>query len=127
MKEKRKFILTKAFTFDSAHSLQNYRGKCANLHGHTYRLEVSISGERDDRGLVIDFGEFKEIVNDRVISYFDHKYLNDLLEFNPTAENICGWIWDVLEAVFSERGYTLEKVVLWETPTSCCTIEREKD
>jgi len=127
MKGKKKFILTKIFTFDSAHRLVDYDGKCSNLHGHTYKLEVSIAGDKDDKGMVIDFGIFKKLVEERVIDLFDHKYLNELMEFNPTAENICEWIWDELEPLIETKGYNLDKIVLWETPTSCCTLQRERE
>lgn len=127
MKGKKKFTLTKIFTFDSAHRLLDYQGKCSCLHGHTYKLEVSVTGNRDDRGLVFDFGELKKLVEDRVINIFDHKCLNEILDFNPTAENICEWIWDTLKPLVEEKRCVLEKIKLWETPTSFCTLEREME
>lgn len=124
VKGKQKFTLTKTFTFDSAHRLEEYEGKCSLLHGHTYKLEVTVSGRRDARGIILDFSEMKKIVEDRVINLFDHSYLNDLMEINPTAENLCAMIWEKLERPFEERNCILERVVLWETPTSSCTMEK---
>ena len=73
-----KVRLTKSFSFEMAHALLNYDGKCKNIHGHSYRLEVTIIGDpRNEKGhpedgLVIDFGDLKKIVNNSVVDIFDH-------------------------------------------------------
>ncbi|MGA9098800.1 MAG: 6-carboxytetrahydropterin synthase QueD, partial [Methanotrichaceae archaeon] len=72
--------------FDAAHSLPGYQGKCANLHGHTYKVEVVIEGPIGENGFVMDFFQLKKILNS-VLEDLDHSNLNDLLP-NPTAENI---------------------------------------
>lgn len=108
------------FTFDSAHHLLNYDGACANVHGHTYHLHIMLLGKVKD-GFVIDFKLLKEIVQEYVISKLDHKDLNKVLDFNPTAENIAVKIWEVLDPVIDEvfRGrVVLERVKLYETPGS---------
>lgn len=108
------------FTFDSAHHLLNYDGDCANVHGHTYHLHIMLLGKVKD-GFVIDFKLLKEIVQEYVISKLDHKDLNKVLDFNPTAENIAVKIWEVLDPVIDEvfRGrVVLERVKLYETPGS---------
>ena len=108
------------FTFDSAHHLLNYDGACANVHGHTYHLHIMLLGKVKD-GFVIDFKLLKEIVQEYVISKLDHKDLNKVLDFNPTAENIAIKIWEVLDPVIDEvfRGrVVLERVKLYETPGS---------
>lgn len=108
------------FTFDSAHHLLNYDGACANVHGHTYHLHIMLLGKVKD-GFVIDFKLLKEIVQEYVINKLDHKDLNKVLDFNPTAENIAVKIWDVLDPVIDEvfRGrVVLERVKLYETPGS---------
>ncbi len=117
--------ITKTFTFDSAHHLNNYSGKCKNIHGHTYKLEVTVKGPVGKNGLVIDFHDLNDIVEKNVLSHVDHKYLNDLFEFNPTCENLGLWIWDELLPEITEKGCCLEKIVLWETPTSYITVNRE--
>lgn len=108
------------FTFDSAHHLLNYDGACANVHGHTYHLHIMLLGKVKD-GFVIDFKLLKEIVQEYVISKLDHKDLNKVLDFNPTAENIAIKIWEVLDPVIDEvfKGrVVLERVKLYETPGS---------
>lgn len=110
--------ITKQFTFDSAHKTK-YPEKCSKLHGHTYKLEITISGDIDENGFIMDFGKLKKIVNKEILEKLDHKYLNDLIE-NPTSENIVIWIKDNLETKISEQNKTLEKIKLWETPTSFC-------
>ncbi|WIF94222.1 6-carboxytetrahydropterin synthase QueD [Caminicella sporogenes] len=121
-----KFInVTKIFTFDSAHKLENYDGNCKYLHGHTYKLEITIRGKTDYRGMVIDFNELKKIVNEKIISKLDHKYLNDVFDFNTTCENMVVWIFNELNGVLNSKNYLLKKVRLWETPTSYAELERE--
>ncbi|RKD27341.1 6-pyruvoyltetrahydropterin/6-carboxytetrahydropterin synthase [Caminicella sporogenes DSM 14501] len=121
-----KFVnVTKIFTFDSAHKLENYDGNCKYLHGHTYKLEITVRGKTDYRGMVIDFNELKKIVNEKIISKLDHKYLNDVFDFNTTCENMVVWIFNELNGVLNSKNYLLKKVRLWETPTSYAELERE--
>jgi len=84
------------FHFDASHFLPAYKGKCEQVHGHTYKLEIEIKGEPDKDGMVMDFSELKGIVNENIIEKLDHRDLNELFE-NPTAENIAGWIFKELE------------------------------
>lgn len=120
-----KFIVTKEFTFDSAHFLRDYKGKCENMHGHTYKLQVSVEGDRDESGLVIDFVELKRVVNEKIIDKLDHTNLNDVLDVNPSAENIVEWIWNELWPDFSTERYHLYAVKLWETPTSFAEFKNQ--
>ena len=123
---KRKVYLTKEFTFDSAHRLCQHKGKCVNLHGHTYRLIVTVSGKirvpRVGESLpledlmVTDFTELSRVVKEEIIETHDHKYLNDMYGDNPTAELMCVGIFHTLEKQLYRC--TLEKVILYETPTS---------
>jgi len=106
--------ITKEFTFDAAHRLGWHKGKCRRLHGHTYKLQVSIKGPLNENGIVMDFGDFKKFVEKEIINKLDHQYLNEIIE-NPTAENIVLWIVSRLSKI-PIRGLTLVK--LWETPTS---------
>ncbi len=111
-------IITKIFNFEGAHSLPNHDGKCASLHGHSYKLEVSIFGEviktGPKEGMVMDFADLSKIVNEEIISKLDHKYLNEVLPFTTTAENISIWVYDTLK----NKGLELSKVKLWETANS---------
>jgi 6-pyruvoyltetrahydropterin/6-carboxytetrahydropterin synthase len=101
-------MLGKVFYFDSAHYLPDYCGKCENLHGHTYRLEVVIEDGVKEDGMVLDFTILKGIVVEEVIDKLDHMGLNDILK-NPTAENIVEWIWARLE-----KRLPLKSIKLWE-------------
>jgi 6-pyruvoyltetrahydropterin/6-carboxytetrahydropterin synthase len=125
----RPVLVSKEFTFDSAHHLHAYEGKCQNLHGHTYKLQVIMLGRTDDRGLTLDFSDIKRIVKERVIDRLDHQYLNEVLPpMNTTAENMVVWIYEELHKGLLEEelypGVKLEEVRLWETPTSYAAITR---
>ncbi|ASS77254.1 6-carboxytetrahydropterin synthase QueD [Tumebacillus algifaecis] len=121
--------VTKSFTFDSAHRLDDYIGKCANLHGHTYKLEVTIKGRTDHRGIVVDFGDIKGIVNEQIIAKYDHRFLNDLMPFNTTAENMVFHFFEIIDTYLKQlidnTPCRLMKVRLWETPTAYAELTRE--
>jgi len=126
----KRVLVSKEFTFDAAHHLHNYEGKCKNLHGHTYRAVLGISGYTDERGLVIDFSDIKEIWKQKIEIDLDHRYLNETLPLmNTTAENIVVWIYEKLvAALLKEHGATglrVEFVRLYETPTSYAEARRE--
>lgn len=104
--------ITKTFSFEAAHHLPNYEGKCARVHGHTYKLEVEIEGSLEKNGMIEDFGIVKHVVEKKVISYLDHQDLNNLIE-NPTAENTVLWVRDVLL-----KEFILIRVRLYETDNS---------
>lgn len=76
---RRRVALTKEFTFDAAHHLHLYEGKCKNLHGHTYRLVITVSGFINEIGLVIDFADLKRIYQTTIEEKLDHQYLNEVL------------------------------------------------
>jgi 6-pyruvoyltetrahydropterin/6-carboxytetrahydropterin synthase len=115
--------VTKVFTFDSAHNLTEYNGKCENLHGHTYKLEVTVEGIVNEEGILIDFADLKSIVENEVVKKLDHAYLNDVLGFNTTCENIIVWMWERLETSLRTERYRLYKIKLWETPTSFAEVD----
>lgn len=113
--------VTKEFTFDSAHFLPSYNGKCENMHGHTYRLQVTVDGPLDNEGMVIDFALLKKVVKTKVLDKLDHRTINDTIEV-ASAENIAIWIWDQIK---DSDGFPsevkLHEVKLWETPNSSVT------
>lgn len=123
-----KISVCKTFQFDAAHFLPNYEGKCKNLHGHTWLLEVEVSlmlpfdliSEGPKQGMVIDFGDLKEVVQREVIDKLDHTLLNDVIE-NPTAENILLWIERVLGSFGEELCVT--RLRLYETPGSFAELK----
>ena len=88
-------LVGKEFTFDSAHFLPNYYGKCEKTHGHTYRLRVTVDGKIGENGLVIDFVILKKIVKKQVLDKLDHQLINDVIKV-ASCENITKWIWDQL-------------------------------
>ncbi|MBT6068431.1 6-carboxytetrahydropterin synthase QueD [Candidatus Peregrinibacteria bacterium] len=88
--------VSKEFDFEAAHFLPHYHGKCERLHGHSYKLIVTVEGDIEpESGMVIDFVILKKIVKERIIEKLDHYLLNDLME-NPTAENTIVWMWEQL-------------------------------
>lgn len=90
-----KMIVCKEFTFDSAHYLPNYYGKCETMHGHTYRLQILVEGPIGENGLVIDFIILKRIVQKQVLDKLDHKLINDVIAVS-SCENTAKWIWEQL-------------------------------
>ncbi|WP_400162680.1 6-carboxytetrahydropterin synthase QueD [Brevibacillus sp. TJ4] len=129
----KRVLVSKEFTFDAAHHLHAYEGKCKNLHGHTYTVVFGISGYPDEIGLVIDFGDIKQIWKEHIEIYLDHRYLNEMLPpMNTTAENMAVWLFEQMEAqlqsdTYRERysGARVEFVRLYETPTSYAEARRE--
>jgi 6-pyruvoyltetrahydropterin/6-carboxytetrahydropterin synthase len=124
-KSNRVITVTKEFTFDAAHYLPGYDGQCANMHGHTYKLQVTLAKRADilNDGMVFDFVDLKSIVKEWIIDEVDHQLLNEVLEYRPTAENMVADFYDRIEAALIEMGDHAEdvsvvKTVLWETPTS---------
>jgi 6-pyruvoyltetrahydropterin/6-carboxytetrahydropterin synthase len=107
-------------TFAAAHALRNYHGKCENLHGHNYRVQVGLEGAQlDESGLLYDFAELKGQLRS-TSSYLDHQNLNELQPFdtiNPSAENIAKFIFDEIQRALGH--VKLAYVRVWETDTSC--------
>ena len=116
-------FVSKDFTFDAAHNIVDYQGGCERLHGHTYRLRVSLSGETAEGDMILDFKILKKTVQEYVLSILDHSYLNDIVA-QSTTENVIRWIWDRLEPVLRGKNYALYEIILWETETSFVTLRR---
>lgn len=111
--------VTKRFQFEAAHFLPQHKGKCQNLHGHTYTLEVTFEGRINAEGMIIDFGELKHIVEASIIDQFDHKCLNECHPFTepffpPTAENMAVAFFDLI----ASTGNPPYSIRLYETPDS---------
>jgi len=109
-------------TFAAGHALRNYKGKCENVHGHNYRVQITVEGaELDSNGLLIDFIELKRLTME-VIDYLDHRFINDLPPFdviNPSAENLAKYFYDRVSAGMSAGGPAqIAEVRIWETDTS---------
>ncbi len=113
--------LTREYAFEAAHRLPRVSPdhKCARLHGHSFRVEVSVAGETDPRtGWLMDFAEITAVVEPLLRGELDHRTLNDVpgLE-NPTSEVLCGWLWARLRPRFPG----LSCVTVHETCTARCT------
>lgn len=125
-----KVYITKRATFEAAHHLPNHYSKCANLHGHSYKLEVTISGEIDKEdietsseaginpefGMVLDFGTLK-IAMSKLVDKYDHSNLNDYFKL-PTAEIMAVSIFNDLVVELAHYNVKVESVKLWETESS---------
>ena len=132
--------ITKEFKFEMAHALYGYDGLCKNIHGHSYRMWVTIKGnvlEKNNHtknGMVIDFGELKKIINDCIVDKYDHSFVLNkntphfnidfsafekvfFLPYQPTSENL---VVDFAKIIMNKipKNITLHKVVLSETATS---------
>ena len=108
-------ILRKEYGFEAAHFIYNHPGKCRNLHGHSYKLFVSVEGAvTPETGMIIDFDDLSKVVVGKVIARLDHRFLNDLIPLS-TAENIALWIWDALKPDLP----MLCQVEVFETTDNC--------
>ena len=115
------YELTVEKTFDSAHFLENYDGDCARMHGHTYKVKICVAGHTLDKkvGMLMDFKEMKKALN-AIIDKLDHQVLNEVLDFNTTAELLAKYFYDQLAPKVPSNA-RLKKVMLWENPTNCAT------
>ncbi|HEX5482795.1 MAG TPA: 6-carboxytetrahydropterin synthase QueD, partial [Terriglobia bacterium] len=93
------FEVSVEHTFAAGHALRNYKGKCENVHGHNYRVRVTVEGENlNSAGLLVDFSEVKSVIRN-FVERLDHQFLNDLKPFdelNPSAENLAKYVHDGL-------------------------------
>lgn len=114
--------VVKEFSFDAAHYLPDHSGKCQSLHGHHFVLQVGFNGVIDNRGMVMDFKEIKDMVKQSILDKLDHTCLNQVTYKNfpasqPTAENIVIWITNILVS-YLPQDVSLTFMRLYETPTS---------
>ena len=113
--------------FSAAHALRGYRGKCENMHGHNWKVEVYVRGEQLDQvGMLVDFKELKAATR-RVMTYLDHQNLNELkpfdIEMNPSSEHLAGFILHKVAEQVSDPRVRVYKVRVWETPSTCASFE----
>lgn len=113
------FTLIVRASFEAAHNLPDYPGKCSRVHGHSYRVEAEFSGrELDSNGLLRDFTELKAILNEFLP---DHTYLNEVLPGPTSTENIAKWIYEQLAL----RDLPVSAVTVWETDKNGCRYTPE--
>lgn len=135
------YILKTEHSFDSAHFLAGYKGKCRNLHGHRWRIVVEVQTEelctdKQHTGMYVDFAELKADLKD-VVDYMDHAFIIERgtlkestlkcieeetfrilqFDFRPTAENLAKYFYDIIK----QRGYNMYAVTVYETPTNSAT------
>jgi len=119
------FELTIKSSFAAAHRLREYDGKCENLHGHNWLVEVRVAAESLNRvGLAVDFKDLKA-ATETVLQRLDHKCLNDVEPFdelNPSSENIARWIFESLKERLLNSPASLKQVSVWENPDCCATF-----
>ena len=115
--------VVKRVEIEAAHFLPNYVGKCSTLHGHRWIIEVGVFGEPDPvSGMVVDFKVLADFLDHRVVSKLDHHLINEEIK-NPTAENICAWIWDIMvKFPFLDKDSGVSLVRVWETGDSYAEI-----
>ncbi|WP_070000235.1 6-carboxytetrahydropterin synthase QueD [Cellulosilyticum sp. I15G10I2] len=137
------YILKTEHSFDSAHFLANYKGKCSNIHGHRWRVEVEVQAKElmEDgqlEGMVVDFGDLKRVVKDLVDAY-DHALIIEqgtmrqetlkcleqdgfrmiIVDFRPTAENFAAFFFKEIKA----KGFGVKRVIVYETPINSAAYE----
>ena len=133
------YILKAEASFDSAHFLHGYNGKCSNIHGHRWKIEAEIKGEtlctdEQHRGMLVDFGDLKNDLRE-IADNLDHALIYEentlkpstekalaeeefttiVMNFRPTAENFAAYIFGLM----SEKGYAVHKITVYETPDNC--------
>jgi len=143
--------ITKIIRTETGHRLTNYKGRCAHLHGHSYEWHVTVAGEANNNGMVMDFKDLKEILK-KTIDSLDHAFVmhtedpilkilgvNDTVDlflstdgeaprlhivpFNPTVENLVKWQFSVIQNCLSPfKDITLTSIKCWETADSFCEV-----
>lgn len=111
--------------FASAHQLRGYKGKCENLHGHNWKVQVYVRAEKlNDIDIAIDFHDLKTLTGE-VVLQLDHKFINDIFPFtekNPSSENIAKWIFESLkEKLSGHDNVKVSAVKVWESETASAT------
>jgi len=144
-------LITKQIRIEMGHRVPNHKSKCKNLHGHSYLIEVGVNDKVimtkgvSDEGMVIDFGDLKEVLMEQIDFRFDHgfvMYTGDTLakyfknykdglfmkivfvDFVPTVENLAKYWYELLELVLKGRNIKIKFVKVWETPTSTALYEK---
>lgn len=136
-------LITKTIEIDMGHRVPNHKSKCRSMHGHRYKIEVGVEDKlieiagASDEGMVIDFGDLKQIMVDEIDAKLDHGFMmynKDeyaelfkslqngqkiiFVNFIPTAENIAKYIFQIMKDKLLEKGIGINHVTVWETPTS---------
>ena len=109
----------------AAHQLRNFHGKCENLHGHNWKIEVYVTGkDLEENGILVDFRQIKQATQE-VINELDHRFLNDLQYFkevNPSSENIARHIFDSVGKLLNNDRVRVSRVTAWESDSALSLI-----
>ena len=126
--------VTKIVKFDAAHFLPGYKGKCANMHGHTWVIEIEVARPDnyydEETGMVLDFSFFKDALQGNYLEKLDHKVLNEVPNLqNPTAEVICEWTRNTMINAFGfgRTGVEVIRVRVWESDSSYAEWRCDED
>jgi len=118
------FEISVEYPFAAGHALRGYKGKCENVHGHNYKVQVTVAGDQlDSTGLLMDFSELRAAIK-ALVERLDHRFLNDLDPFdrlNPSAENLAKYFCEGLERRVREQGLRVHAVTVWETDITAAT------
>ena len=118
------FEISADYSFAAGHALRGYKGKCENVHGHNYRIQVIVAGEKlDSTGLLMDFVDLRGAIKG-VAERLDHRFLNDLAPFdtlNPSAENLAQYFCEQLQGPIGANGLRVSQVTVWETGATSAT------
>ena len=118
------YRVTKEDMISASHHLRNYQGKCEHVHGHNWKIKVTVEGEKlDDGGMLVDFHQIKNSMK-QVLERLDHKDLNEIPPFTekePSAENIARYICIEVGKLINTANAKVKQVEVWETPSSCAT------
>lgn len=110
--------------FDAAHQLRGYKGKCENIHGHNWKVEVEVVSESlNEIGIAMDFKELKNLT-ESIISKLDHTFINQIPPFNeinPSSENIARWIYMALKEKLENSSIRIHAVTVWESEHASAT------
>ncbi len=118
------FEVSVDYSFAAGHALRGYKGKCENVHGHNYRVRVTVAGEQlNSTGLLMDFVDMRTAIK-AVVDRLDHRFLNDVTPFdqlNPSAENLAKYFCEEIGPRIRDRGLRVQCVTIWETDLTSVT------
>ena len=124
------FEVSIEYSFAAGHALRGYKGKCENVHGHNYKVKVTVQGEKlNSIGLLMDFTDLRAAVKG-LAENFDHHFLNDVepfKEINPSAENLAWYMGTELQKTVKEHGLSINVVTVWETDTTSASYRPPAD
>jgi 6-pyruvoyltetrahydropterin/6-carboxytetrahydropterin synthase len=110
--------------FAAAHQIRGIEGGCERLHGHNWKVEVFVSGDKlDENGLLIDFRDMKD-KTEALMEELDHRFLNELEPFitlNPSSENVSRYVYETLSRQLNTDTIRISKITVWESDSACAS------